>query len=178
MTSLFVSSTIFNKVRIYSPSVYQDERGLFFETYSSEKYQISDERGQEIIFKEDDISISYHKVLRGLHGDKITWKLIQCLYGEVYFVLVDMNPQSASYLKFESFILNDVNRKQILVPPYFANGYLCNSESCIFSYKQSNTYTGSSNQFTVNWKDPKIGIPWPITNPVLSSRDAHAPNLD
>jgi dTDP-4-dehydrorhamnose 3,5-epimerase len=70
--------------------------------------------------------------------------------------------------------VNENNRWQILVPAGCANGHLCLSERCIFSYKQSELYTGADKQFTVRWNDPKAGIWWPIKDPLLSERDSSA----
>lgn len=164
-------SSLFPKVKIITPAIFEDDRGAFIETYSVGKYTFKDENGNALFFKEDDISISRKNVLRGLHGDKITWKLIQCLHGEVFFALVDNNPASRTYLQVETYVLNDVNRHQILVPPYFVNGYLCLSDKCIFSYKQTETYTGGGNQVALRWNEPKLNIAWPVTDPIISQRD-------
>lgn len=165
------TSPLFPDVQLITPSVFSDNRGAFIETYSVDKYTFKGKDGNQLVFKEDDISISHKHVLRGLHGDKVTWKLIQCLYGEVFFALVDNNPESPTYLKTEQYILNDTNRLQILVPPSFVNGYLCLTDKCIFSYKQTESYTGMGNQVALRWNDPKLAIPWPVAEPVLSTRD-------
>lgn len=175
---MFISetSTIAN-LKILTPDVFYDFRGEYFETFSKETYRFVDDNGNPIEFVEDDVSISRRNVLRGLHGDAKTWKLVQCLLGEIYLVVVDMRPKSATSPKWESFAINEKNRKQILIPAGCANGHLCLSEKCIFSYKQSQLYSGSHNQFTVRWNDPKIGVWWPITEPILSVRDGSAPLL-
>ena len=174
MTQLKIEdSTLFKEVKIITPSVFQDNRGAFIETYSIDKYSFRDKNGSLLVFREDDVSISKKDVLRGLHGDKITWKLIQCLHGEVFFALIDNNPASETYLKTETFILSEENRLQILVPPFFVNGYLCLSEKCIFSYKQTESYTGAGNQVALRWNDPRLNIAWPVSDPILSERDSN-----
>jgi len=75
------------------------------------------------------------------------------------------------------FSINDKNRNQILIPPGFANGHLVMSDFGIFSYKQSTLYGGPGSQFTVKWNDPKLNIPWPIDNPILSSRDKNVDTI-
>ena len=165
-------SAIFKDVAVICPSVFEDERGAFIETFSIDKHSFKDKAGNMLVFKEDDVSISRKHVLRGLHGDKITWKLIQCLHGEVFFALVDNNPESDTYLKVETFTLSETNRQQVLVPPSFVNGYLCLSEKCIFSYKQTESYSGMANQVALRWNDPKLNISWPVAQPVLSQRDS------
>ena len=88
-----------------------------------------------------------------------------------------MRESSDTYLEYDMFSINDKNRKQILIPPGFANGHLVMSDFGIFSYKQSTLYGGASEQFTVKWNDPKLNIPWPIDNPILSSRDKNADTI-
>jgi|TARA_R110000822_G_scaffold217168_2_gene351670 dTDP-4-dehydrorhamnose 3,5-epimerase len=157
-------------IAVITPDVFHDFRGEYVETWNSETYKVF----YDVEFKQDDISTSVKHTLRGLHGDFTTWKLVSCLYGSLLQVVVDMRPESRTYLKHELFSINDKNRNQILIPPGFANGHLVMSDFGIFSYKQSTLYGGASKQFTVRWDDPKVGIEWPINNPILSSRDKNA----
>lgn len=159
---------------LIKPKIFHDFRGEYVETFNSKRYQFADAAGAPVIFKEDDVSVSRQHVLRGLHGDPQTWKLIQCLWGEIYFAVVDMRADSKGYLQHETFTLTDKNRWQVLVPANCANGHLCLSEKCIFSYKQSHLYDGSDKQFTVRWDDPKLKIWWPVKSPLLSERDSSA----
>lgn len=161
-------------LKIIQPSVFYDYRGEYIETFNEARYSFTDLHGRPIRFVEDDVSVSRRHVLRGLHGDEKTWKLIQCLLGEIYVVVVDMRSDSPAYLRWEAFTLNEKNRTQLLIPAGCANGHLCLSERCLFSYKQSEYYSGAENQFTVKWDDPKLDIWWPIRNPILSRRDATA----
>ena len=172
-----VASTVAK--RLYRPEmadIFYDYRGEYVETWNIENYKVFNPKGSgnEIIFRQDDISTSTKHTLRGLHGDNKTWKLVSCIYGSLLQVVVDMNYDSATYLEWELFTINDKNRQQILVPPGYANGHLVMSDFGIFSYKQSTLYGGAKEQFTVKWNDPKINIPWPINNPILSLRDKNA----
>jgi len=157
-------------VAIIQPDIFYDYRGEYIETWNIENYKVFG----DIEFKQDDISTSVKHTLRGLHGDFETWKLVSCMYGSLLQVVVDMREDSETYLQYDMFSINDKNRKQILVPPGFANGHLVMSEFGIFSYKQSTLYQGAKAQFTVRWDDPKVNIAWPINNPILSSRDKNA----
>lgn len=161
-------------LKIIQPPVFHDFRGEYIETFHADRYRFSKADGSPLVFVEDDVSVSRRGVLRGLHGDWKTWKLIQCLYGAIYFVVADLRPDSTTYLHWQAFAVNDRNRQQILVPAGCANGHLCLTETCIFSYKQSEYYTGAADQFTVRWDDPRLGIWWPIRDPILSQRDSTA----
>ncbi len=172
------SSRVISDLKIITPEIFYDFRGEYVETFNAREYSFIDAGGRKIEFVEDDISVSRRNVLRGLHGDAKTWKLIQCLHGEFYYVIADMRPQSPTYLSWQSFVLNDRNRRQVLVPAGCANGHLVLSESCIFSYKQSQYYEGMNEQFTVRWNDPALRIFWPIDDPILSERDSGAKPLE
>jgi dTDP-4-dehydrorhamnose 3,5-epimerase len=169
----YQNSKIFGEdVKIIKPNIFYDFRGEYVETWNVELY-----KEFSVDFKQDDISVSERNTLRGFHGDANTHKLISCLYGSLYQVIVDMRPDSPTYLKWESFAINDKNRIQILIPPMFGNAHLVMSEKAIFHYKQSTLYEGQGKQFTVKWDDPKINVYWPIKNPILSNRDEFAEYL-
>ena len=165
---------------VISPYIFKDFRGCYVETFNEEEYDklIYKKYNMSIKFVQDDISVSSQNVLRGLHGDDRTWKLIQCLKGAFCLAIVDMRKSSETYLKWELIELNEENRKQVLVPPGFVNGHLCISDVCIFSYKQSTYYEGAKKQMTVMWDDPVIGINWPTDSPILSERDKTARYLN
>ena len=168
------------EVAIIQPDVFYDYRGEYIETWNVDNYSIFDylvNNNKPIIFKQDDISTSVKHTLRGLHGDLETWKLVSCVYGSLLQVVVDMRKSSNTYLEYDMFNINDKNRNQILIPPGFANGHLVMSDFGVFNYKQSTLYKGASKQFTVKWNDPKLNIPWPIDNPILSLRDKNADTI-
>ena len=160
---------IFEEVKIFSPSVFEDERGELWTLWKHEEMT-------DLCFNHDKISTSKKNVLRGLHGDTKSWKLITCLYGEVYLVVVDNRVNSKNYLKWDSILINEKNKLQVLVPPSFLNGHLVMSEKAIFHYKwsYSGEYPDVENQLSMNYKDPKLNISWPTVNPILSSRDKNS----
>lgn len=162
-----VSQTNLKGVLQIVPDIFKDFRGQFVETYSEKLYK---ENGIDVTFVQDDISYSTKDVLRGIHGDQDTWKLLSCLYGKLYFVVVNCDEKSPDFGKWQSFILSDENRMQILTPPKHGNAYLVLSPDGLFSYKQS-TYFVHGRQFTYKWDDPRFNISWPIQNPILSERD-------
>ncbi len=115
-------------------------------------------------FVQDDISISSKHVLRGIHGDDNTWKLISCLHGKFYLAVVNWDPSSPQYRQWQGFTLSDHNHLQVLVPPKHGNGHLVLSDTAMFSYKQSTNYNRAG-QFTLKWNDPQLNIWWPIPEP-------------
>ena len=163
-----VSKTTLDGVLLITPPpIFEDFRGTYVETYNEKLYT---EAGIEVKFLQDDISVSSRNVLRGIHGDGETWKLVSCLYGKFYLVVVNWDEASPQFRKWQSFVLSDQNRLQVLVTPKFGNGHLVLSELAVFHYKQS-TYYNRAGQFTLLWNDPKLNIRWSINNPILSRRD-------
>jgi dTDP-4-dehydrorhamnose 3,5-epimerase len=155
-------------VKLIRPAtVFEDHRGTYVETWNHDAYRAA---GIDLEFVQDDISTSTRHVLRGIHGDASTWKLISCLHGKFYLVVVNWDSSSPQYRRWEGFTLSDRNRLQVLVPPRFGNGHVVLSDEAIFHYKQS-TYYDRAGQFTILWDDPDLGIWWPIENPILSRRD-------
>ena len=153
---------------ITPPTIFKDFRGEYVETYNREIYL---ENGIDTNFIQDDISVSKKNVLRGIHGDQSTTKLISCLFGSFFLVVVNNDPTSKQYKKSISFMLSESNRLQVLVPEKFGNGHLVLSEQAIFHYKQ-NTQYNRAGQFTIIWNDPEYNFGWPISDPILSARDA------
>lgn len=161
-------------VLLISPPIFYDPRGEFVATYSTRDYVLHDAAGAPLQFVEDDLAVSRYSVLRGLHGDQQTWKLIQCVAGEAYFVAADLRPTSPTYLAWDAFVLTEANRHQVLVPAGCASGMQCLSSRCTIGYKQSQLYQQAQKQFTVRWDEPRLNIHWPIPNPILSERDRTA----
>lgn len=146
---------------------FRDFRGEYVETYNIDLYR---EHGIDVKFVQDDISVSYRNVLRGMHGDFKTWKLVSCLHGSIYYVVACCDEKKPSFGKWEAFELSDANRHQVLVPPGHGVGLLSLSEKIIFHYKQS-TYYEPRGQFTFKWDDPRFNITWPVKDPIISKRD-------
>jgi len=146
---------------------FEDSRGMFIETYNKEEFK---KHGIDIDFVQDDFSRSKKDVLRGIHGDDKTWKLISCPVGKIFFVVVDCNEESENFGKWESFDVNESNHLQVLIPPMYGNGHLALTDKIMFKYKQSEYYDPKG-QFSYRWDEPKFGIDWPVEKPILSKRD-------
>mgnify|MGYP001612680157 FL=1 len=169
-----ILETKLEDVLIFKPEIYRDFRGLNMELYNHKRYTnaIHERLNKKINFVLDKVAVSSKNVLRGIHGDLKTWKLVSCLKGKIYFVVVNCNEESQDFGEWESFDLSDTNRNQVLVPPKYGNAHLVLSDEAIFHYKWSKYYTPK--QFSYKWNDPKFNISWPIKNPILSKRDSQS----
>ena len=175
-----VFKTKLEGILLFTLDPFEDYRGEYVEIFNEEKYlreikkmlkgTIYEKETNNLKFVEDDISTGFRGVLKGIHGDNKTWKLVSCLLGKFYLVVVNQNKKSRDYNKWEAFTLSDKNRLQVLIPPLYGNGHLVLSDYDIYHYKQSSYYDAKS-QFTLKWNDPKYNIWWPIKNPILSKRD-------
>ena len=164
-----------NEVPIYTPSIYREYRGEIFTTFHSSEhpslYHIKS-LGYKNVKIHNRFSKSYENVLRGLHYDNKTWKLVQALVGEIYLVILDTRINSKTYGEWESYILSEKTRDQILIPPEFANGHYALTD-CIFHYNlfYEGDYVDENNQSIIKWNDTRFNIEWPTNNPILQNRD-------
>jgi dTDP-4-dehydrorhamnose 3,5-epimerase len=170
-SALNVQKTSLDGVLLIEPlTKFEDFRGEYVELYNDQEYRAA---GIDYDFIQDDISVSRQHILRGVHGDRKTAKLISCLHGAFYLVVVNNIEGSPQYRQWMSFTLSDRNRQQVIIPPGFGNGHLVLTEIAIFHYKQTTIYERAS-QFTLAWNDPSLKIWWPIHNPIVSPRDSSA----
>jgi dTDP-4-dehydrorhamnose 3,5-epimerase len=129
------------------PDVFEDHRGEYIELFDSEAYL---EATGGIEFVQDDVSVSYRGVLRGIHGDSSTTKLVMVLAGEGYAIIADNRPESPTYKQWEGFELNRKNRAQLLLPPGIGNSVVSLSDELVYYYKQD-THWVPGQQFTIRW---------------------------
>jgi dTDP-4-dehydrorhamnose 3,5-epimerase len=176
----FYHGTVLNQVKIIQPSIYYESRGSISTTYHSDYYDRilpAVDRNEGLKFKHDRYSKSEEGVLRGLHYDDKTWKLVSCIHGKIYLAVLDLRGGSINsnptYGKSETFILSPETGTQVLIPPMFANGHYVMKDDSIFSYKMA--YKGEFNdvdaQHTIKWDSTKFNIEWPCTDPIISKRD-------
>lgn len=142
------------------PTVYGDNRGYFVETYN-QKDMI--DAGLDMVFVQDNQSMSKRGVLRGLHFQKEfpQGKLVRVIKGEVFDVAVDLRKDSKTYGKWHGEILSAENMKQFYISPGFAHGFLVLSETAEFCYKCTDFYR-PDDEGGMMWNDKEIGIEWPI----------------
>ena len=161
---------------IIEPTVFGDERGFFLETFHAPRY--AESAGINLPFVQDNHSRSSNGVLRGLHFQKTKpqGKLVRVVRGEVYDVAVDIRANSKTFGKWEGVILSEDNKKQFWVPPGFAHGFVVLSDIADFEYKCTDFYD-STDEGSILWSDPDLGIQWPVQNPIVSAKDAVAKQL-
>lgn len=167
-----IESEIFpGEVKIITPDTFSDERGILFTDFLDEFFQKSFNPNLKFVHSKN--ALNNAKVLRGIHGDFESYKLVQCLYGSIFQVVVDCRKQSSTYLMHETFELNYNEPKMILLPPGFGNAFLVISKDAVYNYKLAydGTYNDHDKQFTFKWNDKNININWPIKDPILSERD-------
>ncbi|WP_127168838.1 dTDP-4-dehydrorhamnose 3,5-epimerase [Xanthomonas sp. BRIP62415] len=161
---------------VIEPAIHTDDRGFFFEAWNAERFK---QNGLNMQFVQSNVSCSSKGVIRGLHYQwpRPQGKLISVLEGEVYDVAVDIRVGSPTFGKWEAVILSGENRRQFWVPEGFAHGFAVLSETAFFNYLCTDVYVKEADA-GVRWNDAAIGIDWPISDPLLSAKDAKAPFLD
>lgn len=166
------------EVLIIEPTVFGDERGFFFESFSQRAF--NEAVGQDFTFVQDNHSKSARNVLRGLHyqlSPKAQGKLVRVVQGEVFDVAVDIRKGSPTFGQWTGEILSAENKKQFWIPPGFAHGFVTLSETAEFLYKTTDYYS-PEHERSIIWNDRDLAIDWPICGtPLVSERDAAAPTF-
>lgn len=149
---------------VITPTVHGDDRGYFMETYSQRDM---DEAGIDIVFVQDNQSCSSKGVLRGLHFLKShpQTKLCRVIRGNVFDVAVDLRNNSSTFGQWYGIMLNDINKKQLLIPRGFAHGFLVLSDIAEYCYKCDDFYY-PEDEDGIMWNDSYININWPNIIPV------------
>lgn len=155
---------------IIKPTIFSDDRGLFYETYSKNKYH---EIGLPIDLLQDNESISKKNVLRGLHFQNPPYdqgKLVRVIKGKVLDVAVDIRKKSPTYGKYLMVELSEENKYQFWIPSGFAHGFLSLTDETIFTYKCSNFYNKDAESGLI-WCDTDLNINWGVDTPIVSEKD-------
>jgi len=171
-----VTPTAIDGVLVIEPDCFCDDRGFFMETYHRAKMR---EQGLDLTFVQDNHSRSTRGVLRGLHYQDATapqTRLVRCTVGEIFDVVVDLRVGSPTFGRYLGVRLSATNRKQLLMPPEFAHGFLVLSDVAEVQYKCTGHHSPAGER-SLAWNDPDVAIEWPASAPTLSARDAHAPLL-
>lgn len=162
-------------VVLIKPKVFKDERGFFLETYKASDFE---SMGINNSFNQDNHSRSKKGVLRGLHyqlNPKAQGKLVRCIRGKIWDVAVDIRRGSPWFGKWVAVELSEENKYMLWIPEGFAHGFVALEDADVI-YKCTSEYDPALDR-GILWKDPDIAIPWPITSPILSAKDANLPTL-
>ena len=175
-----VTDTKVPDVKIIEPTVFEDERGFFFESFNHRKFEKV--IGRKVTFVQDNHSKSRKDVLRGLHYQlppHAQGKLVRVVQGEVFDVAVDIRKSSLTFGLWVAETLSAENKKQLWIPEGFAHGFLTLSETAEFLYKTTDYYAPVFEK-SIHWNDQFFNITWPLAeHPNMSDKDTtSSPNFN
>ena len=174
-----IKNTPLKDCYIIEPTVFEDERGYFYEKFNEKKFE--ELTGLNGHFVQDNISKSSYGVLRGLHlqkGEYAQAKLVSCLEGKVFDVAVDLREDSPTFGQWFGIELTPENKLQLYVPRGFGHGFSVLSETAVFSYKCDNFYQKDA-EGSVIYNDPELNIDGklPADAIILSEKDGKLPTF-
>ncbi|CAJ1913421.1 dTDP-4-dehydrorhamnose 3,5-epimerase [Aeromonas hydrophila] len=175
-----IIKTVIPDVLIFEPKVFGDERGFFFESFNHKLFE--EAVGYPVTFVQDNHSKSSKGVLRGLHYQlppHAQGKLVRCVAGEVFDVVVDIRKSSPTFGQWLGVNLSGENKRQLWIPEGFAHGFVTLTDTAEFLYKTTDYYEPSAER-SILWNDARLAIAWPITSPglLLSSKDTLASTFE
>lgn len=168
-----VIKTDIDGLLIIEPKVFGDSRGYFFESFNANEFK--EKTGLDVVFIQDNESMSGYGVMRGLHFQRPPFtqsKLVRCVHGRVLDVAVDIRKGSPTYGRHVAVELTEDNHRQFFIPKGFAHGFAVLSETAVFQYKCDNFYAPQADG-GISIQDSSLGIEWgiPVDKAVLSEKD-------
>jgi len=166
----------FSGLTIVKPAVFEDDRGFFMETFSFREFS---KIGLKNNFVQNNHTKSVRGVLRGLHYQlepMAQTKLVRCIEGEIFDVVVDIRRGSPSYGRWFGIGLSETNKKMLYIPRGFAHGFAVLSEEAQVIYMVDKHYSPEHDK-GILWSDPDLGIEWPLNQPTLSEKDKVHPKF-
>lgn len=160
----------FAGVKLFTPRIFTDHRGYFYEQWQQNRYHMH--LPEDFVICQSNISLSKHHVLRGLHL-QVTQpqaKLIEVLSGDIFDVVVDLRPDSSTFQKWQGFTLNANEHQQLFIPKGCAHGFLTLSDTATILYHCDAPYQPALER-TIRFDDKTLNIEWPIVSPILSDKD-------
>jgi dTDP-4-dehydrorhamnose 3,5-epimerase len=172
-----VQETGFEGLLILQPRIFKDDRGAFYESWNDTTFK---SLGLNLIFIQDNQSVSHKNVLRGLHfqhAPHAQGKLVRVIRGQALDVVVDLRKNSKTYGRHYKLILCSEKANMMWIPAGFAHGFLALENDTVFQYKCDALYNPQSEECLI-WNDPKLGVDWEIENPIISSKDEEGKRFD
>ncbi|MDW8311733.1 MAG: dTDP-4-dehydrorhamnose 3,5-epimerase [Burkholderiales bacterium] len=168
---LAVEATPLPGCLILTPRVFRDERGHFFESFNARRFR--EATGLDVAFVQDNESVSTERVLRGIHYqiEQAQGKLVRVAAGAVWDVAVDLRRSSPTFGRWFGVELSAENGRQFWIPPGFGHAFVVTRGPATFLYKTTDYYA-PEHERTIRWDDPTLAIAWPVTEPILSTKDA------
>ncbi len=172
-----IEKTRFRGLYIFTPKIFEDNRGYFFESFNANQWK---EVGETHVFVQDNESKSKFGTIRGLHYQTVPFaqsKLVRVTHGEIMDVAVDLRKDEPTYGQIFTAILSELNRRQVLIPKGFAHGFSTLSRRAVVNYKCDNFYS-KDHEHGINPLDDTLGIDWglPSSSYILSAKDANQPS--
>ena len=167
---------------ILNPNIFSDNRGFFFESWNAKIF--NDIVSREVTFVQDNHSLSFKGVLRGLHfqkGNNAQGKLIRVINGTILDIIVDLRSKSNTFKEWTSIVLSSKNRMQLWVPEGFAHGFITLTKTAEINYKITKFWNKESER-TIIWNDNNLSINWrledlKIKSPIVSEKDSRGKTL-
>ena len=166
-----IEKTAIEGLLILEPRVFKDDRGAFFESFNQEQFNKA--AGKDVVFVQDNQSISKKGVVRGLHFQNPPYaqgKLVRVIKGAVIDVAVDIRKSSPTYGQHVAVELSEENNRQFWIPEGFAHGFVALEDDTIFAYKCTNNYAPSS-EGCLLWNDKDLKINWKVSDAIVSEKD-------
>lgn len=169
-------STPLQGLLVIKPTSFDDERGSFMESFNLKKWKDS---GLPPDFVQDNQSVSKQGVIRGLHFQRHPHeqgKLVRVIHGKALDVVVDIRPESETFGRHFSIVLDPIDNLQLWIPPGFAHGFESLAEGTVFLYKVTGYYNAAA-EAGIRFDDPELAIGWRGNTPIVSAKDKLLPTL-
>ena len=178
-TKVNIQKTNLKDCFVLTPTIFKDERGIFYETYNKNNFEKV--TGIKVDFIQDNQSNSTYGVLRGLHfqiGEMAQAKLVRVVEGKVLDIVVDLRKGSETFGKHFSIVLDDISQQQLFVPRGFAHGFITLSKTSKFAYKCDNFYDKASERGII-YNDTTLKLDWYLSEDkyIISEKDLELPSF-
>jgi dTDP-4-dehydrorhamnose 3,5-epimerase len=174
---MIFSETKLKGAFLIEPERKEDQRGFFARTWCQQEFE---DHGLNSKLVQCSVSFNNKKgTLRGMHLQVAPFeetKLVRCTKGEIFDVIIDLRPESQTFKKYFSVLLNEENRLMLYIPPGFAHGFQTMADDTEVFYQMSQLYSPEHAR-GVRWNDPVFGIQWPKDKRIIIDRDLNYPDF-